>query len=89
MAEWLRLASRPSVVRRAARYGLGVGLLLIAINHGDAIVRRDVSVGRVFRMIFTMMVPYGVSTATSVGALRELNRLKPLETDRLRVTGGE
>lgn len=73
MAEWLHLASRPSVVRRALRYAVGVGMLLIAINHGDAILRGDVSLGRLFRMALTVMVPYSVSTASSVAALREIN----------------
>jgi hypothetical protein len=40
---WWRLARSPSVVRRALRYAVGVGALLIAINHGDAIFRKDLS----------------------------------------------
>ncbi len=77
MSEWLGLAMTPSVVRRAVRYAMRVGLLLIAINHGDAIVRGDVTLGRAFRMLLTVMVPYFVSTASSVGALRDLNRANP------------
>jgi hypothetical protein len=77
MAEWFRLAIAWSVVQRAVRYAIGVGLLLISINHGDAILRGDVTTGRAIRMILTMLVPYGVSTASSVGALRQLNRSKP------------
>jgi hypothetical protein len=73
MTEWLRLTMTPSVVRRAARYALGVGLLLITINHGDAILRGDVTVGRALRMLLTVMVPYCVSTASSVGALRDFD----------------
>ena len=71
MSEWLRIARRPAVVRRALRYGLGVGTLLILINHGDAIMRNDISVARLLRMLLTMAVPYCVSTASSVSALRE------------------
>ena len=67
MTEWLQFAIKPSVVRRALRYALGVGMLLIAINHGDAIVRGDVSLARALRMVLTMMVPYAVSTASSIG----------------------
>jgi hypothetical protein len=69
--EWLRLARRPSVVRRALGYAIGVGILLIAINHGDAILRGDVSLGGLLRMSLTIVVPYSVSTASSVSALRE------------------
>ena len=74
MAEWLRLATRPSVMRRALRYAIVVGAVLIAINHGDAILRGDMSIGRLLRMALTVTVPYAVSTASSVAALRELDR---------------
>jgi len=77
MTDWLALALTPTVVRRATRYTLGVGLLLITINHGDAILRGDVTLGRVLRMMLTAMVPYCVSTASSVGALRDLGRSTP------------
>lgn len=71
MSEWFRLACTPSIVRRALRYAVGVGALLIVINHSDAILRGDVSAARLLRMALTVMVPYSVSTASSVGALRE------------------
>ncbi len=76
MAEWLQLATRRSVVRRACRYAICVGALLIVINHGDAILRGDVSSGRLFRMLLTVIVPYAVSTASSVGAAREQQSVK-------------
>lgn len=56
------------------RYGLGVGTLLIVINHGDALARKDVSAARLLRMVITIAVPYMVSTASSVSALRERSR---------------
>lgn len=71
MKEWLHLARSPSVVKRACRYAVCVGALLVTINHADAILRGDISGVRVLRMILTVMVPYGVSTASSVSALRE------------------
>ena len=71
MNEWLRVAATPSVARRALTYAVVVGTVLIAINHGDALIRGDVSVGRGLRMLLTICVPYVVSTASSVGALRE------------------
>ena len=79
MTEWLRIAAEPRIVRRALKYSLVVGAVLIAINHGDAIVRGDVGLARLFRMLLTMMVPYCVSTASSVGAIREIART---QTDR-------
>ena len=74
MTEWLRIATEPQIVRRALKYSLGVGAVLIAINHGDAIVRGDVGVARLLRMLLTMTVPYCVSTASSVGAIRDRSR---------------
>ena len=71
MTEWLRTAAEPRIVRRALKYSLVVGAVLIAINHGDAIVRGDVGVARLLRMLLTMAVPYCVSTASSVGAMRD------------------
>jgi hypothetical protein len=71
MSDWLRLASSRTVVRRALAYACVVGAVLIAINHGDALLRRDVTVGRMLKMLLTICVPYVVSTASSVGALRD------------------
>ncbi len=71
---WLALASEPAVVRRALAYAVVVGAILIAINHGDAILRGDVTAGRLVRMALTILVPYTVSTASSVGAMRESRR---------------
>lgn len=74
MTEWFRLACSPPIVRRALRYAIGVGSLLIVINHGDAILRDDVLMARVWRMALTVTVPYCVSTASSVSAKRERER---------------
>ena len=74
MNEWLRIARTPSIARRAAKFALGVGLVLIAINHGDALVRGDVTLARVLRMLLTVTVPYIVSTASSVSALSDRDR---------------
>jgi hypothetical protein len=74
MREWLRLAARPSVVRRSLAYAAIVGSVLITINHGDAILAGDVPPARQRRMALTVVVPYLVSTFSSVGALREAAR---------------
>jgi hypothetical protein len=71
MKEWLRLASSPSVVKRALGYAIVVGLILITINHGDAILRGELSRTRILKMALTVLVPYIVSTLSSVGAMRE------------------
>jgi hypothetical protein len=54
---WLRAAARPSVVRRSLKYALIVGSVLVAINHGDAIVECDLSLARLLRIAGTVIVP--------------------------------
>ena len=55
-------------------YAVIVGAVLIGINHGDAILRGDVDSVRWLKMGLTVMVPYCVSTLSSVGALRAAAR---------------
>ena len=61
----------PKVMRRAAAFGVGVGAVLVAINHGDAIVAGEIDARRWLKIGLTVLVPYCVSTATSVLAARE------------------
>jgi len=77
MREWLRIAWEPAVVRRAVRIALVVGALLILINHGDALLHGAVSPLRLGQMALTVLVPYCVSTFSSVSVLRELRRASP------------
>ena len=77
MKETLHLAFQPSVVRRALKYAFIVGLLLITINHSDASLHGQVTGTRLFKMALTVMVPYIVSTLSSVGALRDRNEESP------------
>ena len=72
MKERFQLAFQPSVVKRALKYAVVVGFILIAINHSDAILSGQVTRGVLFKMLLTMMVPYAVSTLSSVGALLEM-----------------
>ncbi len=74
MREWWQLASSAGVVRRALGYAVVVGAILIAINHGDALLRGDVDATRWWKMGLTLLVPYTVSTLSSVSALREAAR---------------
>ena len=67
---WFRMATRWSVVRRALCYVVVVGAILITINHGDAILAGTVDAVRMWKMGLTLLVPYCVSTLSSVGALR-------------------
>lgn len=74
MNEWIQLASSPGVVRRALGYAVVVGAILIMINHGDALIRGDIDTVRLLKMGFTVLVPYTVSTLSSVQAMRQYGR---------------
>ena len=74
MSSWLEVASSASVVRRALGYAAVVGAILIAINHGDALLRGEVDGVRWLKMGLTVLVPYTVSTLSSVSAIRALQR---------------
>ncbi|HVP28803.1 MAG TPA: nitrate/nitrite transporter NrtS [Myxococcota bacterium] len=71
---FLALALRRDVVRRALRIALVVGCVLVTINHGDRLVAGAVTPTSVLQMGLTVVVPYVVSTVSSVGALREAAR---------------
>jgi hypothetical protein len=68
---WTQLVFAPTVCRRALKYAIVVGTILILINHGDAILRGDLSPARLIRMLLTIVVPYTVSTLSSVEAMRQ------------------
>lgn len=51
-------------------YAIVVGTLLISINHGDTIMTGSIESSTWAKMALTAMVPYAVSTLSSVGALR-------------------
>jgi hypothetical protein len=74
MKQWWELATGPAVVKRALKFAVLVGALLIAINHGDAILRGEISGARVAKMILTVFVPYAVSTVSSVAAMLEAGK---------------
>ncbi|MBI2828764.1 MAG: nitrate/nitrite transporter NrtS [Acidobacteria bacterium] len=52
MKAWLACARTGPVVRRALVCALVVGPVLVAINHADAIVRGDISLGRLLSTAF-------------------------------------
>jgi predicted exporter len=69
-ASFFGVAFQRGVVRRALLYAVVVGAILIAINHGDALIAGNVSAERWWKMGLTVLVPYAVSTLSSVAALR-------------------
>jgi hypothetical protein len=67
---FLELALRRDVVRRALLFAVVVGAILIGINHGDALLAGDLEPRRLLKLGLTVLVPYTVSTLSSVSALR-------------------
>ena len=67
---FLRLATSPQVVRTASKVCLLVGTLLAGINHGPAIADGSLTSGRVIQILLTYLVPYSVSTYSSVRTLQ-------------------
>ena len=62
------LAASPSIVRRAIKYSVIVGTVLISINHGDSLLKGNIDKLKVVKIILTYSVPYIVSTLSSVQA---------------------
>jgi len=69
MKEFLVLCFTKNVIKRAGVTALLVGAVLIAINHGDAILSGQVDASRLFKIILTVFVPYMVSTVSSVSTI--------------------
>lgn len=72
MPDWLLIALEPRTVARGIKFAVVVGAVLIAINHGDAILAGNVDRARLVRMGLTVVVPYLVSTFSSVGATLQM-----------------
>lgn len=69
-----RLVTRRSVMRRALIMALIVGHVLAAINHGDSILSGSMTSTEWSKVLLTFLVPYTVSTVSSVLAISEQRR---------------
>jgi cystathionine beta-lyase/cystathionine gamma-synthase len=76
VSAWLKIACERTVYLRASKIALIVGTLLAVINHGDTILKGDITYATAIKVLLTYLVPYGVSTFSSVGAIRQIKRLK-------------
>ena len=65
------LATQPEVYKRASRLALIVGPVIGLINHGDKILNATMEFVDWSKFGLTFIVPYCVSTWSSVMALRE------------------
>ena len=73
------IALRRDVVRRALKAAIFVGIILIAINHGDALITLEIDGLSLAKMLLTLMVPYCVSTYSSVRTIQVYEQEKTVE----------
>lgn len=79
MNQWLAIAASRSVVMRALKVAIVVGTILGAINHGDKMLlmlldpmSMALTAADLVKIFVTYVVPYSVSTYSSVQAIRAL-----------------
>ena len=65
------IATERSVAFRAARIALIVGIVLAGINHGHRLISGEIDGPTLARIGLTFLVPYCVSTYSSVLAVRD------------------
>ncbi|WP_223421243.1 nitrate/nitrite transporter NrtS [Tateyamaria pelophila] len=66
-----RVATEASVIKRAIRIALIVGTVIAIINHGDRMVQGTMDAAAWLKCLLTFLVPYAVSTYSSVMAVRD------------------
>ncbi len=71
MNKYLTIALSSEVVGTALRLALVVGTILALINHGTEILQGTLTKGNIYQMALTYLVPYSVSTYSSVKAIHK------------------
>ena len=74
MTDFLILCCTKSIVKRACKTALIVGVILIAINHGDALLHGQLDANRLLKIGLTVLVPYTVSTVSSASTMMSIRR---------------
>jgi len=74
MPEWIAIAFQKTSILRATKCAAVVGPILVIINHGSAIMAGEITVERIIMAVLTIMVPYCVSTVSTVGSTLELKK---------------
>ena len=68
---------KPSIVKRGLKFSIVVGTILIAINHGDTILKGNLTPTHLYKMALTYSVPYIVSSLSSIQALLQQQSTQP------------
>ncbi len=77
MKEFLTLCFSRDITKRAVYTALVVGVILIAINHGDALLHGQMDTSRALKIILTFCVPYIVSTMSSALTILSMKKDQP------------
>ena len=75
---FLTVAAEKSTVLRAVKIALVVGLILVAVNEGGDLLQGDIDTAGWIRAVMNFVVPYCVSTVSTVLAQAESDTI---ETD--------
>jgi len=67
---WITIATNRVVLRRSLVTCVVVGVVLTAINHGDALSRGDIGPTRALQVALTFLVPFLVATISTTAAIR-------------------
>ena len=68
---FLTIATQRSTVLRALKIAFIVGVILVAVNEGSDLLRGDVDMNGWMRALMNFVVPYCVSTVSTVLAQAE------------------
>lgn len=66
-----QIATDGTVMKRATKIALVVGIVIAVINHGDRMAAGQMDASAWLKCALTFLVPYSVSTYSSVMAVRE------------------
>ena len=69
MSRFIKVAMQPNVFYTALRVAIIVGTVLALINHSSAIFSFALTKQNILQIILTYLVPYAVSTYSSVQAI--------------------
>ncbi len=70
MFNWLSIAFEANILKRSLIVTVFVGTILMIINHGDVIIEGNLTATHSFKIILTYLVPFLVSTYSSVESKR-------------------
>jgi hypothetical protein len=70
MSNWLSIAFEANVLKRSLIISVVVGTILMIINYGDIILAGNLTTTHIFKIILTYLVPFLVSTYSSVESKR-------------------